>query len=101
MNLTGLWTALVLLLAIGAGHVWVVRLEYHLGARIWRIVFALGLALTALSLFVPSFALSVILGVVAGSILWGAGELPEQEERVHRGLYPANPKRARRQESGR
>jgi|Deesub1362A_J573_1020465.scaffolds.fasta_scaffold01109_5 hypothetical protein len=93
MNLTGTWTALVLLLAIGGGHVWVVKLEYYVGARIWRLVLAFGLVLALLSLLAPNFPMAVILGVLAGSIIWGAGELPEQEERVQRGLFPANPKR--------
>ncbi|MCP4231052.1 MAG: DUF4491 family protein [bacterium] len=33
------------LLAIGFGHVWVIRGEYHLGVRIWPIPLALGLTL--------------------------------------------------------
>jgi hypothetical protein len=93
MNFTGLLTGLVLLLAIGFGHMWVIRLEYYVGAHIWRGVFLLGALIASASLLVPSFTTAAILGIVAGSIIWGATELPAQQDRVRRGLFPSNPKR--------
>lgn len=94
MNFTGIFVGLVLLLAIGFGHVWVIRLEYHVGAHIWRAVLGLGVVLAAASLLLPSFNTSALMGIIAGSILWGATELPAQEDRVRRGIYPSNPNRA-------
>jgi hypothetical protein len=42
---------------------------------------------------VPNFYLSAIMGVFSGTIIWGAGELPQQEERAARGLFPIHPRR--------
>lgn len=82
-----------MLLAIGGGFVWVIRLEYHLGARLWPWVLALGIGLTLGSALLPSFWGSALLGILAGSIVWGATELPDQEKRVAQGLFPENPNR--------
>ncbi len=101
MNITGVWTGITMLLAIGLGFLWVIKLEYHVGAQVWKLVLALGIGVTAASLFMPSFASSALLGILGGSIIWGALELPDQEERVRRGLFPANPKRQESQESER
>jgi hypothetical protein len=73
--------------------VWVIKLEYHIGAHIAWAVAALGAALVLASLTVPRFAPSGIMGVLGGTLIWGATELPEQEERVARGLFPANPRK--------
>jgi hypothetical protein len=45
------------------------------------------------SLFISGFVPSAILGVLGGTVIWGATELPEQEKRVARGLFPANPRK--------
>jgi len=91
MNLTGLYLGIFLLFAIGIGFFWVIKLEFYVGAHIWKGVLALGLALTLASLFLPTFWASAPVGIFGGSIVWGATELPEQEERVRRGIFPANP----------
>ena len=80
-------------MAIGLGYVWVIRLEYHVGACVAKAVAALGIAVVLASLFIPSFVLSAIVGIVGGTLVWGATELPRQEERVTRGLFPANPRK--------
>ncbi len=82
-----------MLLAIGGGFLWVIRLEYHLGARLWKSVLALGLALALGSALLPGFWGSALVGILAGSIAWGATELPDQEKRVAQGLFPDNPNR--------
>jgi hypothetical protein len=81
-------------MAIGLGFVWVINLEYHIGAHIAWAVAALGAALVLASLTVPPFPPSGIMGVLGGTLSWGATALPEQEERVARGLFPANPPQA-------
>ena len=93
MNPTGILFGLFTFLAIGLGFLCVIKLEYQLGARAAWAVAALGAALVLASLFVPRFTPSAILGVLGGTIFWGATELPEQEKRVARGLFPANPRR--------
>lgn len=89
-----------MLFAIGGGFVWVIKLEYHVGAHVWRGVLALGIAVGGASLFAPHFFLSAVLGIIAGTIIWGATELPCQEERVRRGMFPANPRRLAWREKG-
>jgi len=99
VNFTGLWLGLFMLFVIGFGFFWVIKLEYYIGAHVWPWVLALGVALAVVSLFMPSFWLSALVGIFAGSVIWGSTELPDQEERVRRGLFPANPKRQAKQEA--
>ena len=80
MNPTGFYLGLFMLFSIGFGFFWVIRVEYHLGARVWKAVLVLGLTLVALSTFMPSFTASAILGIFGGSVVWGATELPDQED---------------------
>ena len=93
MNFTGIWLGLFALFAIGIGFVWVIKLEYHVGAHIARLVAVCGGIIILASLFIPNFFVSALVGVLGGSIVWGAAELPEQRQRVEKGLFPANPKR--------
>ena len=94
MNLTGVYLGLFMLFSIGFGFFWVIKVEYTWGARLWKAVLGLGLLICLASLFMPSFAVSALLGILGGSVVWGATELPAQAERVRRGLFPANPQRA-------
>jgi hypothetical protein len=96
VNWTGIALGLFSALVIGLGFVWVIRFEYWVGAYLWKWVLAGGLALCALSLFMPDFMLAAVLGILGGSIAWGAVELPHQEERVDHGLFKAHPRRALR-----
>lgn len=93
MNFAGVILAVFMLFAIGFGFFWVIKLEYHLGARIWKTVFMIGLLICLASLFMSNFWSSALLGIFGGSIIWGATEFTEQEKRVQQGLFPANPKR--------
>ncbi len=96
MNWTGIIFGLFSALVVGLGFVWVIRFEYLVGAYRWKWVLATGLALCVGSLFMPNFELAALLGIVGGSIAWGAVELPHQEERVDHGLFKAHPQRASR-----
>jgi hypothetical protein len=93
MNATGILFGAFTFLAIGLGFVWVIKLEYYVGAHVAWAVAALGAAIVLASLFVPAFTASAILGVLGGTLIWGATELPAQEERVAKGLFPANPRK--------
>lgn len=88
-----------MLFSIGFGFFWVIKVEYYLGAHLWKAVLGFGLLICLASLFVPSFTVSALLGILGGSVVWGATELPAQEERVRRGAFPANPRK--RQEARR
>jgi hypothetical protein len=89
----GVYLGLFMLFCIGFGFLWVIKLEYYLGAQIWKAVLGIGVLLSLASLFVQPFSASALLGIFGGSVTWGATELPAQAERVRRGLFPANPKR--------
>jgi hypothetical protein len=91
--LTGFVLGLFMLFSIGFGFFWVIKLEYHLGAQVWKAVLGVGVLLCLASLFAPNFTTSALLGIFGGSVVWGATELPGQEERVRRGLFPANHRR--------
>jgi hypothetical protein len=97
MNVTGILFGAFTFLAIGLGFVWVIKLEFYVGAHVAWAVAALGAALVLASLFIPGFTPSAILGVIGGTLFWGATELPEQEKRVAKGLFPANPRKQARE----
>ena len=92
MNLFGLGLGMATLLIIGLGFVWVIRAEYHLGYLWWPYLVGLGIGLIAASIFIRSIWASALLGVIGGSVLWGATELKEQAVRAEIGWYPFNPK---------
>ncbi|MBN2341583.1 MAG: DUF4491 family protein [Deltaproteobacteria bacterium] len=93
MNLTGLFIAIVTFFAIGLGFLWVIKLEYFVGAHVAKRVAVIGIVLTAASVIIPSFWGSAIIGVIGGTIIWGATELPDQQKRVAAGQFPKNPKK--------
>lgn len=92
-NLLGLAIGLCTFLIIGLFHPVVIKCEYHFGAgcRWWFVL--LGAAGVAGALWVTDPFWSSLLGVVAFSSFWSVGEIAEQERRVARGWFPANPKR--------
>lgn len=93
MNFSGILIAIFMLFTIGFGFFWVIKLEYYLGAKIWKAVLGIGLLICIVSLWMPDFWSSALLGILGGSVVWGATEFTEQEKRVQRGLFPANPSR--------
>ncbi len=97
MNFIGILIGLFTALVIGVGFVWVIKLEYYVGAHLAKPVAAVGALVILLSLVMPDFVSSALVGVTGGSIVWGATELPDQQERVARGMFPANPKKRTRQ----
>lgn len=97
LNLTGLGLGLYTLLVIGLGFLWVIKLEYSVGAQVWRIVLGVGVLICLVSLLMPTFTAAALVGIFGGSVVWGATEMPDQEVRVNRGMFPANPRRKREQ----
>lgn len=86
---------------IGVLHPVVIRAEYRWGRKVWPAFLAAGLGCAAGSLLIGWVPVSALLAVLGFSLLWGIRELFEQEERVRRGWYPANPRKrtgARREE---
>ena len=95
MNYIGLIIGLATFLTIGLFHPLVIKAEYHFGERIWLAFLLAGLLFTILSLATSNNYASIILGVVAFSSFWSIGEVRAQHNRVKKGWFPMNPKRAK------
>ena len=80
MNYNGIIIGLATFLIIGLFRCW------------WVFVLA-GLLFGILSLYLDHIVWSSIAGVTAFSSFWSIHEIIEQEERVKKGWFPANPKR--------
>lgn len=93
MNFTGLIIGVAAFLMIGMFHPIVIKAEYHFGTGCWWAFLLVGLAATAASLFIDHYIWSTLLGVFAFSCFWSILEVFEQQKRVKKGWFPANPKR--------
>ena len=93
-NLTGLIIGICTFLIIGLFHPVVVKAEYYWGTKCWWIFLVLGIAGTVGALYVANVLWSSLLGVFAFSSFWTIKEVFEQEERVRKGWFPANPKKS-------
>ena len=96
MNYSGLIIGLATFLIIGLFHPIVIKAEYYLGKRCWWLFALVGGIFGVLSLYVDNITFASISGVTAFSCFWSIHELFEQEKRVDRGWFPANPKRKNR-----
>lgn len=90
MHINGL---LVGVLLIGIFHIIVLKAEYYLTKNVWPFFLVLGLLFLAVSLVISDVAVSSIIASLGVTCLWSIKELFEQEERVRKGWFPANPKR--------
>ncbi len=93
MNYTGLLIGFATFMAIGIFHPLVIKAEYHFGRRSWWAFLLVGIAALTASVFTECDNVSILLGVIAFSSLWGIGEVFQQHERVRKGWFPMNPKR--------
>lgn len=96
MNFVGILIGIFTFFAIGLGFIWVIKVEYYLGARVWKVVAVLGVIISAASILISEPLLSAGVGILGGTVVWGAFELPEQEKRVAGGMFKQNPKRKSR-----
>lgn len=94
MQLEGPLIGVAAFLIIGIFHPIVVGAEYRFGTRPWPVFLIVGLAAVAGSAWVKHTALAGVLGVFGFACLWSIRELFEQVERVRKGWFPANPRRA-------
>lgn len=93
MNVSGLVLGAVMLVAIGLGHMLVIKWEYHLGTKWWWPLPIIGLLLIIGSVLVESTLLSGCLGIIGFVFLYSTRELFKQKERVAKGWFPKKPKK--------
>ena len=74
----------------------VIKAEYYFVKKCWWFFLVAGIVFALISLLVINFMGSTILGVISFSCFWSILELFEQEKRVAKGWFPANPKRSGR-----
>lgn len=91
-HLAGLVIAVCTFVIIGVFHPIVIKCHYRFGTGCWWWFLVLGIAALAGSVLVAGILLSSLLGVLACSSFWTIGEIFEQQKRVDRGWFPANPR---------
>lgn len=93
--MAGILIGLSSFLIIGIFHPIVIKAEYYFSKRIWPLFLVLGLLLLAAALLIRPLVGSAIAGIAGFTCLWSIKELFEQEQRVKKGWFPANPKRVK------
>jgi len=91
MNTFGLLTGIVTLLIIGLGFPLVIQGERLFGILWWPYMMGAGIVLILSSLLIQSDWLSVLVGVLGATFVWGSTELKEQAVRAELGWYPFHP----------
>lgn len=99
-HLLGLAIGICTFLIIGIFHPVTIKCEYYFGTKCWWCFLLLGITGIGATLLVDDVFWSSILGVFSFSSFWTIGEIFEQEKRVARGWFPANPNRKRKNERG-
>lgn len=94
MNFTGIIIGLATFLTIGVFHPIVIKAEYYFGRRSWWAFLLFGLLALVASVLIADEHVSILLGVVGFSSLWGILEVFQQHRRVQKGWFPMNPRRA-------
>lgn len=93
LNFAALALGAVSFLIIGLFHPIVIKAEYYIGKRCWPLFLLAGLLFLVLALLLRSPFWATVAALVGFSCFWSIKELFEQEQRVKRGWFPANPKR--------
>lgn len=92
-HLTVIIIGAISFLSIGVFHPIVIKSEYYFGKECWPVFLIAGIILMVISAFVSNVILSSALAVIGMSSWWSILELFEQEKRVQKGWFPANPNR--------
>jgi hypothetical protein len=91
MNFNGIIIGVITFITIGIFHPIVIKAEYYFSKSCWPVFLIVGSILLVVSLLVENVTISSILAVVGISCWWSILELFEQEKRVQKGWFPANP----------
>jgi len=90
MNTFGLIIGVATLLIIGLGFPLVIRGERYFGYLWWPYMMSTGFSIIFASLFISTEWLSVVVGVLGATFVWGSTELKEQAVRTELGWFPFN-----------
>ena len=93
MSFTGILIGVISFLSIGVFHPIVIKAEYYFSKSCWPVFLIAGIVLMVISGFVRHVVISSALAVIGMSSWWSILELFEQEKRVEKGWFPANPNR--------
>lgn len=93
MNWSGIILGATAFVLIGAFHPVVIKAEYYIGKKCWWVFALAGVIFSIISLLIENLVVSSVIGVLAFCCFWTILELFEQEERVKKGWFPANPKK--------
>ena len=96
MYFSGILIGVISFLSIGVFHPIVIKAEYYFSKSCWPVFLAAGIVLMILSAMVQNVVLSSALAVIGMSSWWSILELFEQEKRVQKGWFPANPNRKKK-----
>ncbi|MHA2248182.1 MAG: DUF4491 family protein [Candidatus Hodarchaeales archaeon] len=94
---SGIIIGLIAFISIGIFHPIVVKSEFYFGKNVWPFFLIFGTILVLSSIFVSNIIISSCLAIVGFSSLWSIRELFEQEERVGKGWFPANPNKIKKE----
>ena len=90
MSIFGITIGIIALLIIGLGFPLVIRGERYLGYLWWPYMMSVGVISIFASLFISINWLSVLIGVLGATFIWGSTELKEQAVRTELGWFPFN-----------
>lgn len=90
MNPFGILIGIVTFAIIGLGFPLVIRGERYFGYWSWVYMMSIGFLIILASLFILNDWLSVIVGVIGATFVWGSTELKEQAVRAELGWFPFN-----------
>ena len=88
MNTYGLIIGIITLFIIGLGFPLVILGERRFGYLWWPYMMSTGILLAGISLLIPADWLSVVIGVLGATFIWGSTELKEQAIRAEVGWFP-------------
>jgi hypothetical protein len=95
MNSFGLFIGLATFFVIGLGFPLVIYGERFFGFLWWPYLLMIGVVMICASLFIQIDWISVLIGVLGATFVWGSTELKEQAVRTELGRYPFNPNKVK------
>ena len=90
MDTFGLVIGVATLFIIGLGFPLVIHGERRFGYLWWPYMMGIGFIIIGISIFLPADWLSVVIGVMGATFVWGSTELKEQAVRAEVGWFPFN-----------